>query len=557
MTDSRSTSRLLLIGAGVFGYVYQTEYEGRKMAVKKPSSRTTGLPFLRESSILELLGSHPNIVSYLGMVNGGWLAFDQEDGDLRRLTGTHPQYTKAICIQLITAVLYCHQRGVLHLDIKPANVLYSIGLSGFRVRLADFGMSSHVDVATWPEGELITAWYRPLEVIDHVIFDTRSDYYSLGVTILHVMSGRCFMEGANDDETLRRELLKRYPRDLREAMGFSPHQVYAFEYGKRYEWDDEETRSGGMAKGIDTDGSYEQLLDLLSRIMALIHKERATTIDILQHPLVAPFRREIMKTNNKAARKFSREADVEYKPPKPNEFSPEVNQLAASLYQSSVDFVLSLDEESEKDFVEDIGGVQVEVRIIPGSEGSGTNETRRVTTEGSGEARDEKQALGMSNNEEGLSEEERGESTVSGDEHPQLESEGEPARRDSKEELEQREAGDNETLTPRFATPFGRDSPHSVRLASPSDRGSKEFADNEAAESSDGQSDSNSTRSTVGKPRYTRRILALTCIQMAVKYYYPVERGYHYFEKLTSEEIEDIVRLEVIILLHRKGVLRS
>jgi len=90
--------------------------------------------------------------------------------------------------QLAEAIDYAHSKDVLHLDLKPSNILFS--LSGRRVVISDFGIAQTESVQEGiREGVIGTASYMAPERLDEGEFDARADIFSLGVILAEMLLG--------------------------------------------------------------------------------------------------------------------------------------------------------------------------------------------------------------------------------------------------------------------------------------------------------------------------------------------------------------------------------
>jgi serine/threonine protein kinase len=95
----------------------------------------------------------------------------------------------AYIVQLCDAIEYAHQRGLIHRDIKPANIMLDVNGQAI---LMDFGIVKIVggESHTATGAVVGTASYMPPELIRGESPDSRSDMYSLGVTLFEMVSGR-------------------------------------------------------------------------------------------------------------------------------------------------------------------------------------------------------------------------------------------------------------------------------------------------------------------------------------------------------------------------------
>jgi len=155
--------------------------------------------FKREARALALL-NHPNIVSVydFGEAAGGCLYYVMEyvkGTNLRHLMrGGHTTSRRLLssAVQVCEGLQFAHMHGVVHRDVKPANVL--IDEQG-RVKVADFGLAKIIGPSlapqlTAPSDALGTPEYIAPEALsrEHDV-DHRADIYSLGVMLYEMLTG--------------------------------------------------------------------------------------------------------------------------------------------------------------------------------------------------------------------------------------------------------------------------------------------------------------------------------------------------------------------------------
>lgn len=183
------------LGEGGFATVYQAmdTIEGVRVALKIPTARALedgGLKaVLREVRIVARL-EHPNILPLktAGHVDGVFaivqpLGDETLAGRLRRRLSA--QTALGFADQVLAAVAHAHEQGIVHLDIKPENII----LFGDRVRLADFGIAK---VAL--ETRTVTAagtgtigFMAPEQAYGKP--SKRSDVFAIGLVIYRMLAG--------------------------------------------------------------------------------------------------------------------------------------------------------------------------------------------------------------------------------------------------------------------------------------------------------------------------------------------------------------------------------
>jgi len=172
--------KLSKLGEGTYGVVYKAHdiTTGGIVALKKIrlEAEEEGVPStaLREVSILKRL-DHVNIVKLLCHIHRPeqhklCLVFEFLDQDLKQhLDGLkkpmEPYRVREFSRQMLQGLLYCHQRRILHRDLKPQNLL--IDNATGTLKLADFGLARTIGLPQFRaySREVITLWYRAPEIL--------------------------------------------------------------------------------------------------------------------------------------------------------------------------------------------------------------------------------------------------------------------------------------------------------------------------------------------------------------------------------------------------------
>jgi serine/threonine protein kinase len=183
------------LGSGGFGTVYlaQDTWIDKKVAIKVPHRQ--GLDFgelLREPRLLASV-SHPNIVSITTaekQENVFFIVMEYVQGEtLENLIGAHGALdvtrTLDFTCQICNAVDHAHRQGVIHRDLRPANVLVT---DHDMVKVADFGTSRFLEIAAHGTTVIGSPPYMaPEQFHGKAVF--ASDLYSLGVTMYQMLTG--------------------------------------------------------------------------------------------------------------------------------------------------------------------------------------------------------------------------------------------------------------------------------------------------------------------------------------------------------------------------------
>src|SRR6266536_3920299 len=115
-------------------------------------------------------------------------------------------------IQVAKGLRAAHRKGLIHRDVKPANILF---VDEHTAKISDFGLAGAAAQGSATEDMIWgTPYYIAPERLSDQPEDFRSDIYGLGVTLFHAIAGRAPIEGNTNSAALLLEL-KRQPLDLR------------------------------------------------------------------------------------------------------------------------------------------------------------------------------------------------------------------------------------------------------------------------------------------------------------------------------------------------------
>lgn len=232
-----------VIGQGAMGTVYQA-YDAviqRKVAIKslrleyfpnREGRRRAAEFFLREARVVgNLAHSHITAVYDMGMAGDlPYIVMEFIAGrNLKELIAAGPNFPRreklALLAMVARALHFAHQRGVLHRDVKPANIM--IVEAGRSPKITDFGIARVLDPAALgvacpagvgDEETRIpgTPLYMAPEQIRGETLDPRSDLFSLGILAHEWLSGRKPFRGRSLREGVQ-AILRREPEPLSEA----------------------------------------------------------------------------------------------------------------------------------------------------------------------------------------------------------------------------------------------------------------------------------------------------------------------------------------------------
>jgi beta-lactam-binding protein with PASTA domain len=217
MTARRNTTALSdryeladKLGAGGMAEVYlgRDRVLGRTVAVKTLLDQHAGDPhfierFRREAQNAASL-NHPNVVSVYDTGADGntqYIVMEYVEGrTLREVIREEgpllPERAAEIAADVCAGLSFAHQHGIVHRDVKPANIM--VTPAGI-VKVADFGIARAVSGETVTQTAMVlgTAQYFSPEQAQSAAVDARSDIYSLGVVLYEMLTRQVPFTGSS------------------------------------------------------------------------------------------------------------------------------------------------------------------------------------------------------------------------------------------------------------------------------------------------------------------------------------------------------------------------
>ena len=197
------------IGQGAMGTVYRARDPliDRTVAIKtvplsqlRQEGANAESRFLREAQSAGRL-SHPNIVTIYDVGETDRLAYIAMEfltgKTLRDLMNNGPMPLDLVidtASQMAEALAFAHEHGVIHRDVKPANVIVT-GHRG-RIKLTDFGIAHLANSDSTHTGQMLGSprYMSPEQAMGHEV-DGRSDIFSLGAVLYEMLTGHYAFDG--------------------------------------------------------------------------------------------------------------------------------------------------------------------------------------------------------------------------------------------------------------------------------------------------------------------------------------------------------------------------
>ncbi|CDP18308.1 unnamed protein product [Coffea canephora] len=216
---AESFEKLEKIGQGTYSSVFRARdlETGKIVALKKvrfDNFEPESVRFMaREIMILRRL-DHPNVIKLEGLITSRlscsmYLVFEYMEHDIAGLLSSpdikfSEAQVKCYLKQLLSGLEHCHSRGVMHRDIKGANLL--VNNDGV-LKIADFGLANFCNFGQKQPltSRVVTLWYRPPELLlGSTDYGSSVDLWSVGCVFAELLVGKPILQGRTEVEQLHK-----------------------------------------------------------------------------------------------------------------------------------------------------------------------------------------------------------------------------------------------------------------------------------------------------------------------------------------------------------------
>ncbi|HKM86130.1 MAG TPA: protein kinase, partial [Terriglobales bacterium] len=264
------------IGSGAMGVVYRAEDPllGRPVAIKTTTAEVARNPdllkrFYREAQAAAKL-AHPNIVTIyeINEDNGvPFIAMEFLEGEnLQKIVSDRKEVPILKKLQIIVdtckGLEYAHQRGIVHRDIKPGNIVVS---SDGQVKIVDFGIA-RVGVSSMTQTGVVlgTVMYMSPEQVQGHTVDARSDVFSLGIVLYELLTYQTPFPG-DDVPSILLKIINEPPEPITKYIPKCPPQL-------------EQIVERSLAK--DREERYQSASDMAFDLLRVVDSLKHNTVDV-------------------------------------------------------------------------------------------------------------------------------------------------------------------------------------------------------------------------------------------------------------------------------------
>lgn len=337
------------IGYGSYGNMFKVKKDGVQYALKQNFRITNaiGTPIIREMSSLLFVRNHPcfselveiyprkpcelpKVISEGDSEDIFYFQFSLEHIDLYTylyLLESPVKHILKIITDIALGLEYLHKNGMVHLDLKPGNVLINLGKTGYNTKvtngnkiqmrefvnridtmsitakICDLGFCKSIfgEIPTTPN--VMTLFYRAPEILVKKEHGEKADVWSFGALIFEIIYRKCLYETASeiDEEELRALIVHKRPTLTTKDKEYLklPEKLITSGNPKDRCPFSETSIESNRKRIIESSifgGDFQEIDNLLGGMLQINPKDRPTITEILDLPMFDDLRSYIEET---------------------------------------------------------------------------------------------------------------------------------------------------------------------------------------------------------------------------------------------------------------------
>ena len=284
------------IGSGKYSLVFLGRYDGGQLCAIKTLKNVPFVKIQREIWLLKSVSGLPNCIHLISVVRDPLTSTISIITDYVKSENPRSLYPKLklddirfLIYRLLVTLDSCAQRGIMHRDVKPGNLLIS---SDHRhLELIDWGLADLYFPCHAYTVRVSTLRYKAPELLlNYQYYDYGIDVWGAGCVLAEMLIKYPFFEGRNIDEMIVQ---------VASLCGTSSVLQYADKYGlvvpRGASSSLPPNHGPGWQKAINSIKQHKMDQDavaLLKRLLTVDHEDRITAAEALQHPFFDPIRSE-------------------------------------------------------------------------------------------------------------------------------------------------------------------------------------------------------------------------------------------------------------------------